>query len=251
METSQIMVSYFEFKRSDLLHNLDSLVFPVRRAKKHNQDAVPTIIMYDSCCVNTLCVKIRLMNDLFSVSKPGDACDKTSKDDECPICLSDFTNKKTLDKCGHSFCTKCIDKAFSDKKRCPVCGVVYGLLMGNQPPGKMFVSHTSINLPGYESCGCITITYQFEDGVQGQEHPTPGKRFSGIIRSAYLPDNETGRKVLRLLQKAFEQRLTFTIGLSTTTGVDNAITWNDIPHKTSILGGPSMYVSSNVFSLKE
>ncbi|XP_028398979.1 uncharacterized protein LOC114522487 [Dendronephthya gigantea] len=175
-------------------------------------------------------------------SNPGDADNKTSKDNECPICLSDFIKKKTLHKCGHSFCTECIDKAFDDKKRCPVCGEVYGLLTGNQPPGKMFVSNTSMKLPGYESCGgTITITYKFENGVQGSEHPTPGKRYFGITRTAYLPDNKTGRKVLGLLKRAFDQRLTFTIGRSTTSGMEGVITWNDIHHKTSLSGGPAKF----------
>ena len=115
----------------------------------------------------------------------------------------------------------------------------------------MIVCQTSIKLPGYESCGSITITYKFEDGVEELEHPTPGKRYFGTIRSAYLPDNQTGRKILRLLQKAFEQRLTFTIGRSMTTGKDNVITWNGIHHKTNVKGGPSKYVSSNIFNLKE
>jgi len=37
-------------------------------------------------------------------------------------------------------------------------------------------------------------------------------------REAYLPDNDEGRKVLRLLRKAFVQRLIFTVGQSTTSG---------------------------------
>ncbi len=37
-------------------------------------------------------------------------------------------------------------------------------------------------------------------------------------RVAYLPDDEKGRKVLRLLRRAFQQRLIFTVGRSTTSG---------------------------------
>ena len=99
-------------------------------------------------------------------------------------------------------------------------------------------------LPGYESCdGCIVITYKFQGGVQRENHPSPGKRYSGTIRHGYLPNNTEGQKVLRLLRKAFNQKLTFTIGRSTTFGADNVITWNDIHHKTSIRGGPTRYVS--------
>ena len=162
--------------------------------------------------------------------------------EECSICLSDITDKKTLDKCGHSFCAHCIDEAFKLQKKCPVCSEVYGVLIRNQPDGKMIVSHSSTSLSGYQSCGSIIITYKFEDGVQGPEHPNPGKRYCGTMRSAFLPDNDEGNKVLKLLQKAFRQRLTFTIGRSSTTGANNVITWNGIHHKTRRTGGPTRYL---------
>ena len=58
---------------------------------------------------------------------------------------------------------------------------------------------------------------------------------------AYLPDCPEGNKVLTLFRKAFDQRLTFTIGTSMTTGRPNVITWNDIHHKTSCTGGPQLW----------
>ncbi|XP_061413272.1 E3 ubiquitin-protein ligase DTX3L-like isoform X2 [Lethenteron reissneri] len=73
------------------------------------------------------------------------------------------------------------------------------------------------------------------------EHPQPGKAYGGISRTAYLPDNQEGNHVLLLLQKAFKQRLTFTVGVSRSTGIDNLVTWNGIEHKTSIYGGPFIY----------
>ncbi|CAB4041117.1 E3 ubiquitin- ligase DTX3L, partial [Paramuricea clavata] len=173
-------------------------------------------------------------------SKPG-ADNKTSKYDECSICLSGFTKKKSLDKCGHSFCTKCIDKAFEVKKQCPICSMVYGPLTGNQPKGNMYDSFQSTSLPGFKSCGTIVISYRFPSGIQCQDHPHPGKPYTGTSRTAYLPDNKEGRKVLKLLQKAFQQKLTFTIGRSTTTGRDDCVTWNDIHHKTSEYGGSTGY----------
>lgn len=71
-----------------------------------------------------------------------------------------------------------------------------------------------------------------------QEHPNPGVLYPGTDRVAYLPDSPEGNRVLRLLRRAFAQRLVFTIGTSMTTGMHNVITWNDIHHKTAILGGP-------------
>lgn len=39
-------------------------------------------------------------------------------------------------------------------------------------------------------------------------------------------------QVLKLLQKAWDRKLTFTIGTSVTTGALNTIVWNEIHHKT-------------------
>ena len=83
----------------------------------------------------------------------------------------------------------------------------------------------------------IVIDYHFRSGVQGKEHPHPGQWYEGTTRQAYLPDTREGREVLQLLRRAFDARLVFTIGTSTTTGLPNQITWNDIHHKTSLSGG--------------
>ena len=61
-------------------------------------------------------------------------------------------------------------------------------------------------------------------------HPHPGTPLPGTSRTAYLPNNAEGRKVLSLLHKAFENRLDFTIGQ------EGVVTWNDIHHKTSPSG---------------
>jgi deltex-like protein len=46
---------------------------------------------------------------------------------------------------------------------------------------------------------------------------------------------------LKLLQEAFERKLTFTVGRSVTTGLDNQIVWNGIHHKTTISGGAANF----------
>ena len=38
--------------------------------------------------------------------------------------------------------------------------------------------------------------------------------------------------MLKLLRKAWDRKLTFTIGTSVTTGASNTIVWNEIHHKT-------------------
>ncbi|KAG7465602.1 hypothetical protein JOB18_043979 [Solea senegalensis] len=76
------------------------------------------------------------------------------------------------------------------------------------------------------------------NGWQTEKHPKPGIYFTGSRRSAYLPYNKEGKDVLKLLKKAFDQKLIFTVGTSRTTG---KVTWNDIHHKTAIEGGPERY----------
>ena len=184
---------------------------------------------------NLFFIKLEKSSDPVNVQRTS----SFAKDEKCTICLSEFKKKKTLEKCGHSFCTSCIEEAFKHNKKCPVCSYVYGVIIGDQPDGTMSFTLLSQSLPGYPSCKTICITYSFPQGIQGKEHPNPGKPYQGTTRHAYLPDNEEGKKVLRLLQKAFEQKLTFTIGRSSTTGAEGVITWNDIHHKTNMNGGAS------------
>ncbi|KAK9515394.1 hypothetical protein VZT92_026045 [Zoarces viviparus] len=160
--------------------------------------------------------------------------------DKCAICLDDIQEKKTL-KCSHSFCAACINSVFKLKPACPICNTYHGEYTGTQPRGSMTVTRSRQRLPGFEHCGSFVILYRFPAGIQGPEHPSPGVQYPGTDRMAYLPDSPEGNRVLGLLRRAFEQRLIFTIGTSMTTGLQNVITWNDIHHKTSILGGPHWF----------
>ena len=168
---------------------------------------------------------------------------KEDDDTHCVICMSDIMNKKTLEKCEHSFCLDCIDQWFRKSNPiCPSCGAVYGVITGNQPDGHM--DHcviSDMHLPGFEKHGCIQLNYSFPDGIQTQNHPNPGCRYSGTYRTAYLPASREGWKVLHLLEKAFKRRLVFTIGRSVTTGCDNVVIWNDIHHKTNVTGGATSF----------
>ncbi|XP_072307599.1 uncharacterized protein [Eucyclogobius newberryi] len=178
-----------------------------------------------------------------AVKKPSGAGDKKDEKEEenCPVCLDTFTNKTRL-KCNHEFCKECLEQSIkSQGPVCPVCKDVFGLVEGIQPPGSM-KWHTSIaSLPGYEGCGRIDIHYHIPSGTQTAKHPNPGQRYQGLDRQAYLPDNREGNEVLRLLKKAFDQKLIFTVGTSRTTGAENMVTWNDIHHKTSPYGGPQSF----------
>ncbi|CAJ1068652.1 E3 ubiquitin-protein ligase DTX3L [Xyrichtys novacula] len=161
----------------------------------------------------------------------------------CPICMEQIkTSERETLKCKHSFCKDCLKTAFDYKPVCPTCGAVYGVLTGTQPEGgRMKVSKDTSSLPGYEKYGTITINYYIPNGTQKSVHPNPGQPYEGVYRTAYLPDSTEGRQIMELLKRAFDQRLVFTVGRSTTSGRNNTVTWNDIHHKTSRYGGPTQY----------
>ncbi|XP_041360606.1 E3 ubiquitin-protein ligase DTX3L-like [Gigantopelta aegis] len=120
--------------------------------------------------------------------------------------------------------------------------MVYGILTGDMPPGDMNDTVIpGISCPGYEGHGVIVIDYYFEDGIQTDQHPNPGKPYHGTRRRGFLPDTDEGRSILRLLEIAFDRKLTFTVGRSTTTGREDMVTWNDIHHKTNTHGGPTRF----------
>ncbi|XP_071771288.1 uncharacterized protein LOC139924207 [Centroberyx gerrardi] len=177
------------------------------------------------------------------ISSTSHTHSKQPEEESCAICMDAMktTEKETL-RCKHSFCRGCLKQAFEYKPVCPTCGELYGALTGTQPQGgKMDVTKDKSSLPGYEKYGTITIHYYIPSGIQKEEHPNPGQRYEGASRTAYLPDSSEGRKVLELLKQAFNQRLVFTVGQSSTTGRNNLVTWNDIHHKTSTHGGPTYY----------
>ncbi|XP_057620434.1 E3 ubiquitin-protein ligase DTX3L isoform X2 [Chionomys nivalis] len=162
-------------------------------------------------------------------------------EETCAICMETISNKHVLPKCKHEFCSSCITKALSFKPVCPLCQTSYGIQKGNQPQGTMTFTTLRESLPGYADCGTIEIQYIIKSGIQTDEHPNPGKPYNGTRRTAYLPDNQEGRKVLDLLREAFKNRLIFTVGDSRVSGASDVVTWNDIHHKTSTFGGPGNF----------
>ena len=162
----------------------------------------------------------------------------------CPICLEETADKPPTavtccKHCKQAFCKSCLHEALKHKPYCPACTVPLRKITGNQPKGGTMNQYTTRqSLPGYKKFGTITIKYNIPDGTQGPKHPNPGQHFYGTSRTAYLPDSPEGQKVARLLRKAFDAGLVFTIGTSHTTGATNTVVWNDIHHKTNMGGGP-------------
>ena len=44
-----------------------------------------------------------------------------NEDIECPICLKNISYGIFISHCFHVFCLKCIEKALTTKKSCPLC----------------------------------------------------------------------------------------------------------------------------------
>uniref|UniRef100_A0A669EI85 E3 ubiquitin-protein ligase n=2 Tax=Oreochromis TaxID=8139 RepID=A0A669EI85_ORENI len=181
---------------------------------------------------------------------------KVVPDEDCTICMERLVMSSgyegvlqhkgikpelvgKLGKCGHMYHLLCLVAMYNNGNKdgslqCPTCKTIYGEKTGTQPPGKMEYHVIPHCLPGYPDSKTIRIVYDIPAGIQTNEHPNPGKKFSarGFPRHCYLPDNEKGRKVLKLLIMAWDRRLIFTIGTSSTTGESDTVVWNEIHHKT-------------------
>ncbi|RXN28652.1 E3 ubiquitin- ligase DTX1 isoform X2 [Labeo rohita] len=181
---------------------------------------------------------------------------KTAPEEDCTICMERLATASgyegvlsykgvkpelvgKLGKCSHMYHLLCLVAMYNNGNKdgslqCPTCKAIYGEKTGTQPPGKMEYHVIPHSLPGHSDTKTIRIVYDIPAGIQTTEHPNPGKKYSarGFPRHCYLPDNEKGRKVLKLLITAWDRRLIFTIGTSSTTGETDTVVWNEIHHKT-------------------
>mmetsp|Transcript_7245 Transcript_7245/g.17653 ORF Transcript_7245/g.17653 Transcript_7245/m.17653 type:complete len:514 (-) Transcript_7245:328-1869(-) len=182
----------------------------------------------------------------------------SSEEVECPICFDDLRNSfdvvKTK-KCGHLFHRQCIMTWLtgSAKSRCPSCTVPISSPQGPGPSGWMtvYVDRSTIFREGQYvgTSGSngdppvhpIVINYSLPSGVQAPYMDHPGQRYSGALRTAYLPNTQHGRRLLKRLQFAFMSGLSFKVGTSLTTGATNTVVWTSIHHKTSLRGGTHGY----------
>lgn len=131
---------------------------------------------------------------------------------QCAICLEDLTPASrgvALDGCspGHCFHESCAASMLQRRPQCPVCRRWFAHFWGEMPCGRMVTWEApKVRLPGNEQVGTIVINYHLLH--DGKWH----------FRECYLPDNKQGVLASRLLQVAFERRLTFGLGTSATTG---------------------------------
>ncbi|XP_039903052.1 E3 ubiquitin-protein ligase DTX3L1 [Simochromis diagramma] len=111
----------------------------------------------------------------------------------------------------------------------------FSTLSGCQPDGKMTWEVINRDLAGFPNDNTLKINFSFLEGKQTKMHPHPGQNYAGGVLCAYLPDNHEGKKVLALLEKAFNQKLLFRI--ATNEDGEDVITTSSIPLKIQSEGG--------------
>ncbi|XP_047372991.1 E3 ubiquitin-protein ligase DTX4 isoform X2 [Sciurus carolinensis] len=124
-----------------------------------------------------------------------------------PTVKPDLVGK--LSRCGHIYHIYCLVAMYNNGNKdgslqCPTCKTIYGVKTGTQPPGKMEYHLIPHSLPGHPDCKTIRIIYSIPPGIQ----------------------------VLKLLLVAWDRRLIFAIGTSSTTGESDTVIWNEVHHKT-------------------
>lgn len=196
-------------------------------------DELPSIVGIDSASA--------IISRFVRVSQPNEWAPRQP----CPSCREQLKPSRVVVAlpCNHVLHLDCVNYVLKHQQatgaklhvQCVVCGCVYGEKHGNQPPGSMEWCIIDRTLPGFSNCRTIQIIYNIQSGIQNNEHPNPGREYYavGFPRIAYLPDNSTGRKALRLLNLAWQRRLVFTVSRSHTTGCEDVVAWN-LPHKTEI-----------------
>ena len=107
---------------------------------------------------------------------------------------------------------------------------------GRSPSGTMMIKRSTAKCPGF-SVNVIEIQYHIPEGKQLAYHPNPGARYGSTVRTAYLPQNLAGCQLLARLKYAWMHGLTFSVGVSLTTGKRDCVVWSSICHKTSLQGG--------------
>ncbi|CAL1576601.1 unnamed protein product [Knipowitschia caucasica] len=107
-----------------------------------------------------------------------------------------------------------------------------------QPPGHMTWVVLHRDLPGFSNDNTLQVNFSFPAGMQMEGHPHPGQPYPSLRLCAYLPDSREGRKVLGLLEKAFQQQLIFSV--STDIHGEDVVCPAAVPLKTQSEGGAAM-----------
>ncbi|XP_026739245.1 protein deltex [Trichoplusia ni] len=185
----------------------------------------------------------------------------------CPACLAPLHASAApavaLAACQHLLHLHCLNRQLERLRQngeslyieCLVCGRVYGRPgpaaapggagpppglqprgagppPGLQPRGSMAWALQPVALPQHPHCtSSILVTYNFQSGRQGPQHPSPGAPYYavGFPRHSLLPDTQLGRQVLSALRAAWERGVLFRVCASLTTGREHVLAWSVAP----------------------
>ena len=93
--------------------------------------------------------------------------------------------------------------------------------------------------PGFgKGTTLIALVYDIPEGIQCDCHPNPGVAYEGDLRTAYLPNNAEGRRLLTRFKYAWLTGHMLSVGRSQTHERDNMTLWSSVPQKSSLNGGP-------------
>ncbi|KAJ8245174.1 hypothetical protein GJAV_G00274290 [Gymnothorax javanicus] len=216
---------------------------PGPEARPHT--AVSADVSFDSLrkCVSELKERLEdiCTGEMPEVSKTGKSSRLrviAAKVEICAHCSEPIKNKLRL-MCSHAFCAECLKTCvYRLNRQCPVCLKELKAL-GDQPEGQMTAKHVK----DFWGKDYICITYSIPSALQTEAHPNPGKPFDGIQTESWLPGEGywyngsktvtvKGEEVLKLLEKAFEQKLIFTV--AATRGAADRVVFTDIPHARNL-----------------
>jgi deltex-like protein len=121
----------------------------------------------------------------------------------------------------------------------PRDGRIHPSQMGTSPAGTLRIQLTPKICPGFRpSCTVIELHYEIPSGIQREYHPNPTVPYQGDDRTAFLPDNEEGRKLLTRFKYAWYHGHMLSVGRSQTHCKDNMTLWSTVPQKSGLAGGP-------------
>ncbi|XP_035269835.1 E3 ubiquitin/ISG15 ligase TRIM25-like [Anguilla anguilla] len=194
----------------------------VRKCASKLKDRLENVCKGEMSKISKACIAIGIYGCSTETREPSEARDTAAEVKTCLICMKPWKNKLRL-MCTHAFCAACLHGSVSRVgHRCPVCLKAL-TVVGNQPEGTMTAE---MNVFGFE------IYYDIRSGIQTEAHPNPGKPFTGIKTKANLPGSLEGQEVLKLLRRAFDQKLVFTV--AATNRAADRVVFNDIPHAPNL-----------------
>ncbi|XP_035269837.1 E3 ubiquitin/ISG15 ligase TRIM25-like [Anguilla anguilla] len=190
----------------------------VRKRVSELKERLEDICKGEMSKISTACRAMVIYGCFTETREPSETRVTAAEVKTCLICMKPWQNKQRL-MCTHAFCAACLrDSVSRVGRQCPVCLKALRVV-GDQPQGQMTVKNVNTFL---------CITYNIPNGIQTEAHPNPGKPFTGINTWAWLPKSQQGQEVLKLLRRAFDQKLVFTV--AATDGAEDRVVYADIPH---------------------